>query len=158
MLRGNIAERGAIIKPAAATESLLNHRGRAVVFELLEDLEARIDSASLQVHPEDVLVLRNCGPCGFPGMPEVGAIPIPRKLLESGVRDMVRISDARMSGTYYGTVVLHTAPEAAIGGNLALVETGDMIELDAARRSLNVDLDNTDSPVAGPYGGDPNCV
>ena len=144
VLRGNIAERGAIIKPAAATESLLNHRGRAVVFESLEDLEARIDSASLPVHPEDVLVLRNCGPCGFPGMPEVGAIPIPRKLLESGVRDMVRISDARMSGTYYGTVVLHTAPEAAVGGTLALVETGDMIELDAARRSLSLDVEDSE--------------
>ena len=144
VLRGNIAERGAIIKPGGATESLLNHRGRAVVFESLEDLEARIESPSLQVKPDDILVLRNCGPCGFPGMPEVGAIPIPRKLLKSGVRDMVRISDARMSGTYYGTVVLHAAPEAAVGGTLALVETGDMIELDVARRSLDLAVDDSE--------------
>jgi L-arabonate dehydrase len=142
VLRGNIAERGAIIKTSAASESLLNHRGRALVFESLEDLEGRIESAALQVNSDDVLVLRNCGPCGFPGMPELGAIPIPRKLLKQGVRDMVRISDARMSGTYYGTVVLHIAPEAAVGGALALVETGDVIELDVARRRLDIAVDD----------------
>jgi dihydroxy-acid dehydratase len=142
VLRGNLAERGAIIKPTAATASLLDHRGRAVVFDSLEDLEAQIEDSSLQVDPDNILVLRNCGPCGFPGMPEVGAIPIPRKLLERGVRDMVRISDARMSGTYFGTVVLHVAPEAAVGGTLALVETGDTIELDVGRRKLNLAVDD----------------
>src|SRR5262245_24874504 len=142
VLRGDIAQRGAVIKPGAATESLLKHQGRAVVFDSLEDLEARIEAPSLQVDPEDVLVLRHCGPCGFPGMPEVGAIPIPRKLLDRGVRDMVRISDARMSGTYYGTVVLHIAPEAAVGGTLALAETGDIVELDVARRRLNLLVDD----------------
>ena len=144
VLKGNLAESGAIIKPTAATEALLAHRGRAVVFESLEDLNERIDDPSLIVEPDDVLILRNCGPCGFPGMPEVGAIPIPGKLLARGVRDMVRISDARMSGTYYGTVVLHAAPEAAVGGALGLVASGDMIELDVRSRRLHVDVDDAE--------------
>jgi dihydroxy-acid dehydratase len=144
VLRGNLAERGAIIKPTAATAALLRHRGRAVVFDSLEDLEARIDDPDLDVEPDDVLVLRNCGPRGFPGMPEVGAIPIPGRLLARGVRDMVRISDARMSGTYYGAVVLHVAPEAAAGGALALVAPGDMIELDVERRRLHLEVDEAE--------------
>ncbi|MGF7163627.1 dihydroxy-acid dehydratase [Rhodoligotrophos appendicifer] len=144
VLRGNLAERGAIIKTTAATDGLLSHRGKAVVFESLEDLEARIDDPHLNVGPDDVLVLRNCGPRGFPGMPEVGAIPIPRKLLAQGVRDMVRLSDARMSGTYFGTVILHIAPESAVGGTLALVASGDIIELDVEHRRLHLDVGETE--------------
>ena len=140
VLRGNLAPRGAIIKPAAATAELLNHRGPAVVFESVEDMHARIDDPSLDVTKDSVLVLRGCGPKGYPGMPEVGNMPLPRKLLEAGVRDMVRISDARMSGTAYGTVVLHVAPEAAAGGPLGLVRTGDMIELDVDNRRLHLDV------------------
>src|SRR5262249_36763882 len=127
VLRGNLAPRGAIIKPAAASPELLRHRGRAVVFESIEDLKARIDDPDLDVDPSCVLVLKGCGPCGYPGMPEVGNMPLPRKLLEAGVRDMVRVSDARMSGTAFGTVVLHVAPESSVGGPLALVRDGDMI-------------------------------
>ena len=146
VLRGNLAPRGAIIKPAAATAELLRHRGPAVVFDSIEDLRARIDDPDLDVTADSVLVLRGCGPRGYPGMPEVGNMPLPRKLLEQGVRDMVRISDARMSGTAYGTVVLHVAPEAAAGGTLALVRTGDVIELDVEARSLHLDV--TDAELA----------
>jgi dihydroxy-acid dehydratase len=144
VLKGNLAERGAIIKPTAATDALLTHRGRAVVFQSFEDLETRIDDPALDVNPDDVLVLKNCGPRGFPGMPEVGAIPIPAKLLGRGVRDMVRISDARMSGTYYGTVVVHVTPEAAAGGVHALVQSGDVVELDVGHRRLQLDVDYTE--------------
>ncbi len=140
VLRGNLAPDGAILKPSAATPELMRHRGRAVVFEDIDDFKARIDDPALDVAPRDVLVLKNCGPKGYPGFPEVGNLPLPRKLLAQGVTDMVRISDARMSGTAYGTVVLHTAPEAAAGGPLALVETGDMIELDVERRRLHLDV------------------
>ncbi|WP_263656352.1 IlvD/Edd family dehydratase [Nonomuraea aurantiaca] len=140
VLRGNLAPDGAVIKPAAASPELLNHRGRAVVFDSVEDLNARLDSPDLDVDETSVLVLRGCGPKGYPGMPELGNLPLPAKLLAKGVRDMVRISDARMSGTAYGTVVLHTAPEAAAGGPLARVRTGDIIVLDVAARRLDVDV------------------
>ncbi len=138
VLRGNLAPRGAIIKPAAATPALLQHVGPAVVFDSVEDLRERIDDLDLDVTADSVLVLRGCGPRGYPGMPEVGNMPLPRKLLEQGVRDMVRISDARMSGTAYGTVILHVAPEAAADGPLALVRTGDMITVDVAGRELSM--------------------
>ena len=140
VLRGNLAPRGAIIKPAAATPALLQHVGPAVVFDSIEDMRARIDDPDLDVTADSVLVLRGCGPRGYPGMPEVGNMPLPRKLLEAGVRDMVRISDARMSGTAYGTVILHAAPEAAAGGPLAFVRTGDIIRLDVEGRSLSFDV------------------
>ena len=138
VLRGNLAPDGAVLKPSAATPKLMKHRGRAVVFEDIDDLNARIDDPKLDVKPSDVLVLKNCGPKGYPGFPEVGNFALPTKLLKQGVTDMVRISDARMSGTAYGTVVLHTAPEAAAGGPLALVETGDTIELDVEGRRLHL--------------------
>ena len=138
ILWGNLAPSGAVIKHAAASPALLQHRGRAVVFRNFADLHERIDDPSLDVHPEDVLVLQNAGPVGGPGMPEVGNLPIPKKLLKLGVRDMVRISDARMSGTAFGTIVLHVAPEAAVGGPLSLVRTGDEIELDVAGRRLQL--------------------
>jgi dihydroxy-acid dehydratase len=140
VLRGNLAPLGAIVKPAAATPALLQHVGPAVVFDSIEDMRARLDDPDLDVTESSVLVLRGCGPRGYPGMPEVGNMPLPRKLLEKGVRDMVRISDARMSGTAYGTVVLHVAPEAAAGGPLALVRTGDIISLDLENRSLSFDV------------------
>jgi dihydroxy-acid dehydratase len=140
VVRGNLAPNGAIIKPAAATEQLLTHRGRAVVFDSVEDLHARIDDPALDVEADSVLVLRGCGPRGYPGMPEVANLPLPSKLLRAGVRDMVRICDGRMSGTAYGTVVLHVAPEAAVGGPLGKVRTGDWIMLDVAQRRLDVDL------------------
>jgi dihydroxy-acid dehydratase len=140
VLRGNLAPNGAIIKPAAATAELLKHRGPALVFDSIEDMRARIDDPDLVVSADTVLLLRGCGPRGYPGMPEVGNMPLPRKLLEAGVRDMVRISDARMSGTAYGTVVLHVAPEAAAGGPLGLVRTGDFIELDVEARRLHLDV------------------
>ncbi|MEO7754135.1 MAG: IlvD/Edd family dehydratase [Terracoccus sp.] len=140
VLRGNLAPRGAIVKPAAASAHLLTHRGPAVVFDSVEDLHARIDSPDLDVTADSVLVLRGCGPVGYPGMPEVANLPLPQRLLQEGVRDMVRICDGRMSGTAYGTVVLHVAPEAAAGGLLALVEDGDMIELDVPGRRLHLDV------------------
>ena len=140
ILSGNLAEHGAVIKYGAASPELVRHRGRAVVFRNLADLRQRIDDDDLDVRPEDVLVLQNVGPVGGPGMPEVGNFPIPRKLLRAGVRDMVRISDARMSGTAFGTVVLHVSPEAAVGGTLALVQDGDPVELDVARRRLQLDV------------------
>ncbi len=140
VLRGNLAPTGAVIKPAAATPSLLQHRGPAVVFDSIEDLHARVDDPDLDVHADSVLVLRGCGPRGYPGMPEVANLPLPKKLLEAGVRDMVRICDGRMSGTAYGTVVLHVSPEAAAGGPLGLIRTGDVIVLDVAGRRLDVEL------------------
>jgi len=144
VLWGNLAPDGAVIKYAAATPGLLSHRGRAVVFHDLDDLRARIDDPDLDVTLDDVLVLQNVGPVGGPGMPEVGNFPIPGKLLKQGVRDMVRVSDARMSGTAFGTIVLHVAPESAVGGPLALVETGDPIELDVATRRLHLDVDDSE--------------
>jgi dihydroxy-acid dehydratase len=140
VLRGNLAPRGAIIKPSAATPELLQHVGPAIVFDSVEDMRARIDDPELDVTADSVLVLRGCGPRGYPGMPEVGNMPLPRKLLEQGVRDMVRISDARMSGTAYGTVVLHAAPEAAAGGPLAFIRTGDVVTLDVENRILSFDV------------------
>jgi dihydroxy-acid dehydratase len=138
VLQGNLAPRGAVIKHAAATPKLLQHTGRAVVFESVEDMTLRIDDSELDVKPDDVLVLRNAGPKGAPGMPEAGYLPIPKKLARGGVKDMVRISDARMSGTAFGTIVLHITPESAVGGPLALVRNGDMIRLDVAGRSIDL--------------------
>jgi dihydroxy-acid dehydratase len=138
VLRGNLAPDGAIIKQAAASPALLQHTGRAVVFDSLADMAARLDEDDLDVRADDVLVLRNAGPKGAPGMPEAGYIPIPRKLAAAGVKDMVRISDARMSGTAFGSIILHIAPEAADGGPLALVQTGDMIRLDTAGRRIDM--------------------
>ena len=140
VLRGNLAPDGAILKPSAATPELMQHRARAVVFEDIDDYKARVDDPDLDVEPNDILVLKNCGPRGYPGFPEVGNMALPEKILKKGVTDMVRISDARMSGTAYGTVVLHTSPEAAAGGTLALVQNGDMIELDVAGRRLNLEV------------------
>ena len=140
VLRGNLAPGGAILKPSAASPELMQHRGRAVVFEDIDDYKARVDDPALDIDASCVMVLKNCGPKGYPGMPEVGNMGLPAKLLERGVTDMVRVSDARMSGTAYGTVVLHTAPEAAAGGPLALVENGDMIELDVESRRLHLDV------------------
>ncbi len=138
VLRGNLCPDGAIIKPSAATPKLMKHKGRAVVFENIEDFHRRIDDPSLDIDEHCVMVLKNCGPKGYPGMAEVGNMPLPPKLLKKGVTDMLRVSDARMSGTAYGTVVLHVAPEAAAGGALALVEDSDVIELDVAKRSLEL--------------------
>ncbi len=138
ILYGNLAPNGAVIKHAAASPNLLQHRGRAVVFHSLEDMASRVNDPDLDVHPEDVMILQGAGPVGGPGMPEVGMIPIPKKLLSQGIRDMVRISDARMSGTAYGTVILHVAPEAAVGGPLAAARDGDMIELDVPNRRLTL--------------------
>jgi dihydroxy-acid dehydratase len=142
VLKGNLAPDGAIIKPAAASAELLRHTGRAVVFEDIDDFYARIDDETLDVDASCVLVLKHCGPKGYPGMPEVGNMPLPPKILRQGVTDMVRISDARMSGTAYGTVVLHVAPEAAVGGPLALVRSGDMITLDVPARQLSLLVDD----------------
>ena len=140
VLKGNLSPDGAVIKPSAATPSLMRHRGRAVVFENIEDYHARIDDPALEVDETSVMVLKNVGPVGYPGMPEVGNMGLPKKLLDKGVTDMVRISDGRMSGTAYGTVVLHVAPEAAVGGVLALVQNGDWIELDVPARRLHLDV------------------
>jgi dihydroxy-acid dehydratase len=138
VLRGNLCPDGAIIKPSAATPKLMQHRGRAVVFESIEDFHGRIDDPGLDIDESCVMVLKNCGPKGYPGMAEVGNMPLPPQLLRKGVTDIVRISDARMSGTAYGTVVLHISPEAAAGGALALVQNGDSIELDVAKRKLEL--------------------
>ena len=140
VLRGNLAPDGAVLKPSAASRSLMQHRGRAVVFRDIEDYKRRINDPDLDVDQDSVLVLQNCGPKGYPGMPEVGNMGLPRKLLERGIRDMVRVSDARMSGTAYGTVVLHVCPEAAAGGPLALVRDGDFIDLDVPARRLHLDV------------------
>jgi L-arabonate dehydrase len=138
VVRGNLAPNGAVIKPSAATPSLLKHRGRAVVFESIEDFKARIDRPDLEIDETSVMVLKGAGPKGYPGMPEVGNMPLPPKLLARGITDLVRISDARMSGTAYGTVVLHVSPESAAGGTLAVVENGDEIELDIDTRKLEL--------------------
>ena len=140
VLKGNLAPLGAVIKPAAASKELLKHKGKALVFDSIEDFHARIDDPDLAVDKDSVLVLRGCGPKGYPGMPEVANMPMPQKLLAQGVRDMVRICDGRMSGTAYGTAILHVAPEAAAFGPLALIQTGDVISLDVEKRTLNVEL------------------
>ena len=140
VLKGNLAPLGAVIKPAAASKELLKHKGKALVFDSIEDFHARIDDPNLDVDKNTVLVLRGCGPKGYPGMPEVANMPMPQKLLSQGVHDMVRICDGRMSGTAYGTVILHVAPEAAAFGPLALIQTGDVISLDVEKRTLNVEL------------------
>jgi dihydroxyacid dehydratase/phosphogluconate dehydratase len=147
VLHGNLAPDGALIKPSAASPDLMNHRGRAIVFDNIEELHAQINSEDLEVDKTSVLVLRNCGPHGAPGMPEWGMLPIPKKLLKQGVRDMVRVSDARMSGTSYGTCVLHVTPEAHIGGPLSLVRTGDFIELDVAARRIHLAVDEQELAV-----------
>ena len=144
VLRGNLAPDGAVLKPSAASPHLMCHRGRAVVFENIEHYKERIDNPDLEVDENCVLVLKNCGPKGYPGMAEVGNMSLPAKLLKRGITDMVRISDARMSGTAYGTVVLHVCPEAAVGGNLALVQDGDFIELDVEARRLHLDVSPDD--------------
>jgi L-arabonate dehydrase len=140
VLKGNLCEQGAIVKPSAATKHLMQHRGRAVVFETMEDYHARIDNEDLDIDETCVIVLKGVGPVGYPGMPEVGNVDLPEKLLRKGVKDMIRISDGRMSGTAAGTVVLHVAPESAVGGTLALVKDGDMIELDVENRRLHLDV------------------
>jgi dihydroxy-acid dehydratase len=140
VLKGNLAPQGAVIKPTAASPELMKHRGRAVVFETIEDLKARIDDPDLDVDASSVLVLKGCGPKGYPGMPEVGNMPLPQKLLAQGVRDMVRVSDARMSGTAFGTVVLHVSPESHAGGPLALVRNGDMIALDVEAGQISLEV------------------
>ena len=142
VLKGNLCENGAVIKPSAATPKLMKHKGRAVVFESMEDYHARIDDPNLDIDETYVIVLKGVGPKGYPGMPEVGNVDLPEKLIQKGVKDIVRISDGRMSGTAYGTVVLHISPESAIGGTLALVKDGDMIELDVANRKLHLDISN----------------
>jgi len=144
ILYGNLAPDGAVIKPSAASPHLMQHRGKAMVFDSVEDMHARIDDPELDVDADSVLILRGCGPKGYPGMPEVANLPLPTKLLEQGVRDMVRICDGRMSGTAYGTVVLHVTPEAAAGGPLALVRTGDVIVLDVVARRLDIEIDSTE--------------
>ncbi len=138
VLKGNLCENGAVIKPSATSGELLKHRGRAVVFENIEDYHARIDNPDLDIDENCVMVLKGAGPVGYPGMPEVGNMELPEKLIRKGITDMVRISDARMSGTAYGTVVLHISPESSVGGTLALVQTGDIIELNVEERSLNL--------------------
>lgn len=162
VVKGNLAPNGAVLKPSAATASLLTHRGRAVVFEDIDDYKAKIYDESLDIDENCIMVLKNCGPKGYPGMAEVGNMGLPPKVLRKGITDMVRISDARMSGTAYGTVVLHTSPEAAAGGPLAVVRNGDMIELDVPNRKLHLDisdeelkkrLDNWKSTVPVPESG-----
>jgi L-arabonate dehydrase len=140
VLKGNLCENGAVIKPSAATDRLLQHRGRAVVFETIEDYHALIDDPDLDIDETCIMVLKGVGPVGYPGMPEVGNLELPEKLIRKGITDMVRISDGRMSGTAYGTVVLHVSPESSVGGNLALVQNGDMIDLDVKARILNLDV------------------
>jgi dihydroxy-acid dehydratase len=144
VLKGNLAPNGAIIKPSASTPSLLVHRGRAVVFENIEDLHARINDEQLDIDEHCIMVLKGAGPKGYPGFAEVGNMPLPPKVLRKGITDMVRISDGRMSGTAYGTVVLHVSPEAAVGGPLALVQNGDMIELDVPGRRLHLDISDAE--------------
>lgn len=161
VLRGNLAPNGAVLKPSAATPGLLVHKGRAVVFENIEDYRRRIDDPALDIDESCIMVLKNCGPKGYPGMAEVGNMGLPPKLLQQGVTDMIRISDARMSGTAYGTVILHTSPEAAAGGPLAVVQEGDMIEVDVPQRRLNLLTDDAEiarrlsswSPPSLPEGG-----
>ena len=140
VLKGNLCENGAVIKPSAASKDLMKHRGRAVVFETMEDYHERIDDPNLDIDENSVIVLKNVGPVGYPGMPEVGNVDLPEKLLRKGVKDMIRISDGRMSGTAAGTVILHVSPESAIGGTLALVKEGDIIELDVEKRRLHLEV------------------
>jgi dihydroxy-acid dehydratase len=144
VLRGNLCPDGAIIKPSAATPKLMKHKGRAVVFEDIDEFHRRVDDPKLEIDATSVMVLKNCGPRGYPGMPEVGNMSIPAKLLKRGITDLVRISDGRMSGTAYGTVVLHVSPEAAAGGPLALVQDGDVIELDVEARRLHLDVNDAE--------------
>ena len=144
VLKGNLAPKGAVLKPSAATPALLTHRGRAVVFEDIDDYKARINDEALDIDETCIMVLKNCGPKGYPGMAEVGNMGLPPKVLRRGITDMVRISDARMSGTAFGTVVLHTSPEAAAGGPLAVVQNGDMIELDVPNRRLHLDISDAE--------------
>ncbi|MDR6943852.1 IlvD/Edd family dehydratase [Mucilaginibacter pocheonensis] len=144
VLKGNLAVNGAVIKPSAATPSLMQHTGKAVVFETIEDYHTRVDEPELDIDETCVMVLKNVGPVGYPGMPEVGNMVLPKKLLEKGITDMVRISDGRMSGTAYGTVVLHVSPESAIGGNLALVKNGDLIHLDVSARRIDLLVDEVE--------------
>jgi dihydroxy-acid dehydratase len=144
ILSGNLAPDGAVIKPSAATPKLLKHRGKAVVFESIEDFKSKIDDENLDIDENSIMVLKGCGPKGYPGMAEVGNMPLPPKVLRKGITDMVRISDARMSGTAYGTAILHVSPEAAAGGTLALVQTGDMIEVDVAGRRLHLDVSDAE--------------
>jgi dihydroxy-acid dehydratase len=138
VLRGNLAPDGCVLKPSAASKDLMTHKGKAVVFESIEDYHERIDAPDLDVDKDSILVLKGCGPKGYPGMPEVGNMSLPAKLLKEGVEDMVRISDARMSGTAYGTVILHVAPESAAGGPLAFIQNGDEIDLDVNARKLDL--------------------
>jgi dihydroxyacid dehydratase/phosphogluconate dehydratase len=144
VLFGNLAPDGAVIKQAAASASLVQHRGRAVVFKSITDLNERFDDPNLDITADDVMVLQNAGPVGAPGMPEIGFMPIPTKLLKQGIRDIVRISDARMSGTSYGTIVLHIAPEAAVGGPLALVHDGDWVTLDVPNRKITLEVSDAE--------------
>ncbi|THK38219.1 dihydroxy-acid dehydratase [Ensifer sp. MPMI2T] len=165
VLRGNLAPRGAVLKPSAASPHLMQHKGRAVVFESIEDYHARINREDLDIDENCIMVLKYCGPKGYPGMAEVGNMGLPPKVLKKGITDMIRISDARMSGTAYGTVILHTAPEAAEGGPLALVENGDLIEVDIPNRTLHLDVSDEElarrrlawvspvQPLTGGYGG-----
>ncbi len=160
VLKGNLAPKGAILKPSAASKHLMKHRGRAVVFQNIDDYKAKINDDALDIDETCVMVLKNCGPKGYPGMAEVGNMGLPPKVLKKGITDMVRISDARMSGTAYGTVILHTSPEAAVGGPLAVVRDGDMIELDVEARTLHLDISDEElasrlaewTPVAEEYG------
>ena len=160
MLSGNLAPRGAVIKQSAASKRLMQHTGRAVVFDSIEDMAKRLDDPDLEVGADDVLVLRNAGPKGAPGMPEAGYLPIPKKLARQGVKDMVRISDARMSGTAFGTIVLHIAPESAAGGPLGLVETGDRIRLDVPARRIDLLVDDAElarrAEATRPHGNGPD--
>jgi L-arabonate dehydrase len=144
VVKGNLAPNGAVLKPSAATPALMVHRGRAVVFEDIDDYKAKINDEALEIDETCVMVLKNCGPKGYPGMAEVGNMGLPPKVLRKGITDMVRISDARMSGTAYGTVVLHTSPEAAAGGPLAVVQTGDMIVLDVPARRLHLEVSDAE--------------
>jgi dihydroxy-acid dehydratase len=144
VVKGNLAPKGAVLKPSAATPALMTHRGRAVVFEDIDDYKAKINDEALDIDETCVMVLKNCGPKGYPGMAEVGNMGLPPKVLRKGITDMVRISDARMSGTAFGTVVLHTSPEAAAGGPLAVVQNGDMITLDVPNRSLHLEVSDAE--------------
>jgi L-arabonate dehydrase len=162
VLRGNLAPGGAVLKPSAATPSLMVHRGRAVVFEDIDDYKAKINDDDLDIDETCIMVLKNCGPRGYPGMAEVGNMGLPPKVLRKGITDMVRISDARMSGTAYGTVILHTTPEAAAGGPLAIVQNGDFIEVDVPNRRLHLDVPEAEiaarlaawvNPVIAPQSG-----
>jgi L-arabonate dehydrase len=162
VLRGNLAPDGAVLKPSAATPALMVHRGRAVVFEDIDDYKAKINDPALDIDESCVMVLKNCGPRGYPGMAEVGNMGLPPKVLKKGITDMVRISDARMSGTAYGTVILHVSPEAAVGGPLAIVREGDFVEVDVPNRRLHLDVSQAEikrrlatwkSPGNPPLGG-----